>query len=145
MRGAVGRVDVAPAMSYSWHLARKQTEQSIRHAERRRREDEAPRLQSMFPRLQSLKLEIRERRAGAPVAEAGYVRRIMVDQAPALFLLHCGDPSCKNSEHDVTYGVLQHLRAGDSRFEGHDACNGQIGSAQCQRELEYVAFATYAP
>lgn len=97
----------------------------------------------MFPRLESLRFEVRERRSGAPVAEAGYIRRIVVANAPALFVLPCGDPSCRDGGHDVTHGVLSALRSSAGRFEGEDSCTGQTGSAQCSRELQYVAFATY--
>lgn len=107
-------------------------------------EDEAPRLRAMFPRLTSLRLDVRERRVGAPVPEAGYIRRIVLETAPALFLLPCGDPSCRNGGHDVTQEVLRGLRAGMERLEGQDACMGQTGTAQCRRELEYIGIAAYA-
>lgn len=124
-------------------MNRRQSEASLRYAERRRREDEAPRLHDLFRNLESLRLEVSEQRAGAPVAEAGYIRRIMVEVAPALFLLPCGDASCRDGGHDITTAVLQALRASAGRFEGQDACSGTIGSAQCARELRYVGFATY--
>lgn len=97
----------------------------------------------MFPKLSSLRLEVSERRAGAPLAEAGYIRRIVVERAPALFLLPCGDSSCRDGGHDITSAVLQALRAGAGRFEGQDACSGAIGSSQCSRELCWVGIATY--
>jgi hypothetical protein len=124
-------------------LNRRQSDASLRFTERRRREDEAPRLATMFPRLETLRFEVRERRSGAPVAEAGYIRRIVVEHAPALFVLPCGDPSCRDGGHDITHGVLSALRSGSARFEGEDACSGTTGSAQCSRELQYIAFATY--
>lgn len=124
-------------------LKRRPSEASIRYADRKRREDEAPRLAELFQNLQSLGLEVTERRGGAPLAEAGYIRRIVVEHAPALFLLPCGDPSCRDGGHDVTHAVLSGLRTGAARFEGHDACSGTIGTSQCSRELHWVATATW--
>jgi hypothetical protein len=67
----------------------------------------------------------------------------VVENAPALFILPCGDTSCKDGGHDVTSMVLRSLRAGETRFEGEDVCNGMVGSAPCSRVLRYVATATY--
>jgi len=114
-----------------------------RFAERRQREDEAPRLQAEIPRLESLKLEVGEHRAGGAVAEAPHIRRVVVDNAPALFVLPCGDGSCKDGGHDVTSSVMRSLRQGETHFEGEDICNGTVGTAQCSRVLRYVATATY--
>ena len=73
-----------------------------RYAERRRREEEAPRLLTAIPTLESLRLEIEERRAGGSLSEAAHVRRIVVERAPALFVLPCHDAACKGGGHDVT-------------------------------------------
>lgn len=124
-------------------MNRRHSEASQRFAERRKREDEAPRLSAEFPKLESLRLEIEERRSGSPVGEAGYIRRIMVDHAPALFVLPCGDPSCKDGGHEITDGLLRALRGGQGRFETEDPCRGQIGSSECQRVLHCIAIATY--
>ena len=122
---------------------RRNSEAAQRFAERRQREDESPRLQTEVPRLESLKLEIEERRAGGAVAESAHIRRVVVENAPALFLLPCGDSSCKDGGHDITRVVMHALQAGAPRVEGEDACNGQIGSATCSRVMRYVAIATY--
>jgi hypothetical protein len=114
-----------------------------RFAERRQREDEAPRLTAEVPQLTDLKLEIDEHRAGGAVAEAPHIRRIVVERAPALFVLPCGDAACKDGGHDVTSTILRALRAGETRFEGEDVCNGMVGTAPCSRVLRYVATATY--
>jgi len=66
---------------------RKQSEAALRFAERRRREDDAPRLSAEVPRLLTLRLEIEERSGGSVVAEPVHVRRIVVEHAPALFFL----------------------------------------------------------
>jgi hypothetical protein len=122
---------------------RRHSEAAQRFAERRRREDEAPRLTAEVPRLTGLKLEVEERSGAGPVAEPTHVRRIVVEHAPALFVLPCGDARCKDGGHDITHGVMRHLRAGETRFEGQDVCPGSVGSSQCSRVLVYVAEATY--
>jgi hypothetical protein len=116
-----------------------------RFAERRQREDEAPRLSAVVPHLESLRLEVTESRSGISTPEAAHIRRIVVEHAPALFLLSCHDTQCKDGGHDITNQVLSALRARQTRFEGEDACNGALGSATCQRVLHFVGVATYRP
>jgi len=123
---------------------RRYSEGAQRFAERRRREDEAPRLSAELPRLQNLSLEIEERSEGGPVAEPTYVRRIVVQHAPALFVLLCGDARCKDGGHDITAAVMRALRAGETRFEGQDVCTGSVGTGRCPRLLHFVGIATYA-
>jgi hypothetical protein len=113
-------------------------------AERRRREDESPRLTAEVPKLQSLALEVREENATGPVAEPAHVRRIVVQHAPALFMLTCGDGRCKDGGHDVTHAIMRSLRAGETRFEGRDVCTGYVGTGQCSRVLHYIAIASYS-
>jgi hypothetical protein len=122
---------------------RKQSEAALRYAERKRREDEAPRLLAEVPSLRELKLEIEERSGGSLVAEPVHVRRIVVEHAPALFLIPCGDSRCRDGGHDVTHAILRALRAKDPRFEGQDVCSGSQGSGQCARVMHYVGIATY--
>jgi hypothetical protein len=126
------------------HYNRRHSEGAQRFAERRKREDEAPRLTAEVPGLQSLALEIEERTEGGPVAEATHVRRVVVQHAPALFVLPCGDARCRDGGHDVTNDVMRALRAGETRFEGQDVCAGSVGTAQCSRVLRFVGVATYA-
>ena len=64
------------------------TEASQAAAERRQREDRAPRLIAEAPQLASLKLEIEEMRQGASVPETVHVKHVAVAHAPALFDLH---------------------------------------------------------
>jgi hypothetical protein len=122
---------------------RRQSEGAERVAERRRREDESPRLTAEVPRLQSLALEIEEKSEGRRTAEPTHVRRVVVKHAPALFLLPCGDARCKDGGHDVTYAVMKALRTSETRFEGQDACRGSVGTGQCSRVLHFVGIATY--
>lgn len=111
-----------------------------RFAERRRREDEAPRLRDEAPQLISLRLEIDERGGSAAPK---YVRHIAVDAAPALFLLPCGDPSCVDGGHDVTAEIMRALRSHSQSFDGTDDCVGSVGTSACSRVVHYSAFAVY--
>lgn len=122
----------------------RQREGAERFAERRKREDESPRLTAEVPRLQSLALEIRETSEGNSIDRPMHIRRIVVQNAPALFVLPCGDARCRDGGHDVTHAVMRGLRAGETRFEGQDACAGSLGTAPCSRVLDFVATATYA-
>ena len=119
------------------------SEIAMRAAERRRREDEAPRLASRVPLLESLRLEIEERRPGAVSADVQHVKRVPVESAPALFDLTCCDRSCKDGGHDITRAIMMELERGSTDFEGEDTCHGALGSAQCSRILRYKAFASY--
>ena len=125
-------------------MNRRHSEAAQRFAERRKREDEAPRLKTVVPNLESLKLDIEEHRAGGAVGDAGHIRRVVVEHAPALFVLPCGDTSCKEGGHDVTQAILRSLENGEEKFEGEDSCSGQVGTATCGRVLRYNATATYA-
>ena len=116
-----------------------------RLAERRQREDSAPRLIERVPQLESLRLEMQEVHAGTTVLESTHVRRIPVPHAPALFELPCLDSFCKDGIHDLTYDILHALQSHATKFQGEDACPGHTGSADCQRVLRYVALATYRP
>jgi hypothetical protein len=106
-------------------------------AQRRRREDEAPRLAAEVPRLASLHLEIDERRPGAVLAGGAHVRRIVVERAPALFVMRCGGPECSEGVHDLTGAVMRSLHTGAARFEGECGCDG------CACVLRYVGVAAY--
>ena len=121
----------------------RQSEAAARAAERRRKEDAAPRLREQVPLLESLRLEIHERRADTPIAESSHVRKIPVEHAPALFELPCHDAFCTEGGHDMTQLILESLQAGKTEFEGEDACSGHTGTAPCQRVLRCVATATY--
>jgi hypothetical protein len=112
-------------------------------AERRAREDQAPRLVNEVPGLKTLRLEIEERRAGATVPESAHVRHVSVPHAPALFDLLCREPSCTGGGHDVTNAILQALRSRSTRFEGEHACRGSTRDADCTRVLRYIGIAEY--
>lgn len=114
-----------------------------RAQERRDRENQSPRLSAEMPNVKGLRLEIEERSAGSPVAEPKHVKRVVVEHAPALFLLPCGDSRCDGGGHDITHMVMRSLRMSDAHFEGEDPCHGTVGTAPCNRTLHYVADAEY--
>jgi hypothetical protein len=122
---------------------RKQTAAALRSAERRQREDDAPRLSTEVPELVSLSLEIEERSESTAALQQKHTRRVVVTSAPALFLLPCGDPKCEDGGHDVTYAIMRALRARETEFSGEDSCCGALGQSQCRRILHYVAAAEY--
>lgn len=113
---------------------------ALRFADRRRREDDAPTLCSELPTLRSLRLAITEL-SGA--GEYKHVRRIVVDRAPALFLVPCGDPRCVDGGHDLTAPVLRALRAGETSFQGSDECSGSLGSSVCLRVVHFDGTAEF--
>jgi hypothetical protein len=117
-------------------------EAARRFAERRRREDDAPRLHAEVPDLLSLVIEISERK-GEVAAETTHLRRVVVASAPAHFEIPCTDPSCQDGGHDVTHGVMRALRERRVSFHGESVCHGSVGSAPCGRVLRYAATATY--
>lgn len=119
------------------------SEAAQRAAERRVREDSAPRIHAVLPKLTSLRLEIDERTSASGVAASSHIRRIPVESAPAMFLLSCGDSSCRDGGHDITEPVMRALRGGETRFEGEDSCRGTLGSGYCTRTLHYVGVATF--
>ena len=124
-------------------MRRRPDERSLRATSRREREDAAVRLAEAVPDLASLAIDVREHRPGQSVAEAAYVRRVVVPTAPALFLVPCGDPACRDGEHDLTHELLAELRRGATRVEGEDGCHGTAGAVPCQRVLRWTAVASY--
>lgn len=114
-----------------------------RTTERRRREDEAPRLIAVAPDLATLRLEVSEKRGDVGIADASHIRRVVVEHAPALFLIPCGESSCRDGGHDITRAVLRGLETKSEKYEGEDPCSGQTGTAPCARTLVFTAYATY--
>ena len=116
-------------------------EAARRFAERRRREDEAPRLHDRFPDLATLRLEVKERAIGGGLLHSSHIRPVLVDRAPLLFVFPCGDGAC-DGEHELTQVVARHLGAGEDRFEIENACPGTINGTPCRREISVLATVT---
>ncbi len=95
-----------------------------------------------MPDLVSLRLEIEERDGQGSVH---HVRHVLVDRAPALFVVCCGDGRCSDGEHDLTATVMRALRAHMTTFAGDDDCRGSLGAMQapCGRVLHFHAVACY--
>lgn len=106
-----------------------------RSAERRRREDEAPRLGAEVPGLLNLRIEIVEH---LPVGTAKHVKLVNVARSPALFVIPCGDHDCVDGGHDITRDVMRALRAGETELRGESACQGSVRSGYCHRRMTYV-------
>ncbi len=123
--------------------SRNHTEQALRFAERRSREDEAPRLHEEVPGLVSLHLNV-EDHAGV-IGGTKYTRRVVVDRAPALFVVPCCDPRCEGDGHDLTRQVMSALRSHARSFRGEDECRGSVGQGECSRVLRFEAVAEYRP
>lgn len=118
------------------------TEAGRLYAERLQREQEAPRLRDRVPALATLRFEVTDGR-NLTSPDFKHTRIIVVDTAPALFSLMCGDHSCRGGGHDVTFAVLDGLRAGSTRFEVQDGCYGNVGTAECGRTMVVEITATY--
>jgi hypothetical protein len=124
---------------------RRQSEAAQRAAERRQREDEAPRLIDVVPKLLTLRIQMEEWRRGTQLPESTHIRLVPVANAPALFVVPCHDTLCKDGGHDITSSLLAVLRHGTESFQGEDECRGWLGSDSCGRVLRYTVTATYSP
>ena len=125
------------------NLRKRSTEASQRFAERRKREEEAPRLAERAPDLATLKLEVEESHVTTGIPGSKHVRHIVVGRAPALFVIPCGDPSCQGGGYEITDAIMRGLAAHSEAFEADDRCLGSIGNSSCSRTLHVKATATY--
>jgi hypothetical protein len=112
-----------------------------RAVERRRIEDDAPRLAAEVPALRSARILIVEQ---VPTGSTRHTRHVIVSRAPALFIVPCGDPSCLEGGHDITAHVMSAFRRRLSKAEGEDGCGGSCGSAPCGRSIRFELSAEYA-
>lgn len=118
-------------------------EAAERFAERRRREDEAPRLRDVAPQLVSCRIDISERRADVTSVDITHTRHLVVAHAPALVVVPCSDPACRDGGYDITSALLRGFRERRTDIRGEDSCNGNIGTIHCGRVLTFVATARY--
>jgi hypothetical protein len=120
---------------------RRNSPRALRYVERKRREDEAPRLIDAVPDLVSLRLDIEDR---SGIAEGStHTRRVVVDRAPALFLVPCSEARCDAEEHDLTPAILRALKDHAATFHAEDTCTGSVGPSPCTRKLQVDAVASY--
>jgi hypothetical protein len=106
-------------------------------ADRRRREDDAPRLQVEVPRLARLSLSLGERGASGHDPASAHIRRVVVESTAALFVVPCSAPGCPSGAHDLTSTIMPELRHGSTRFEGETACDA------CGCVMSHVGNAEY--
>jgi len=122
---------------------RDSTDAAARRKARRERDDASPRLSDSVPRLQALHFEVSVTLDGADLNAARHVKRFMVAQAPASFVIDCTDPACREGGHDLTQVVLAQLAAARERFETEAVCSGKSGDKPCGRLLHVIAIASY--
>jgi hypothetical protein len=122
---------------------RKQLECKERRILRDQREDAAGKLLQGTPDLASLSLAIHETRPDGCLNNAPYIRRVVLENAPALFEVPCSNDRCSDGGYDVTREVLLALASRKEGFDGEQGCNGRSGEIDCGRVLRYVATATY--
>lgn len=112
-------------------------------AERKRKQDEAPRLRDAVPTLLQLDLQVIEERANVPGHEVRHKRVIIIERAPALFEFACSDRECNDGGHDLSGLVLKELGAGIALFHGVHRCGGHTRDGECAYDLRFEAHATY--
>lgn len=118
------------------------SEAAVRFQERRDRERTAQRLSARVPRLATLRLDVEDLH-GVIAVGPKYARIISVATSPAVFVLACADPTCRDGGHDVTSDVLRHLIEGKTQFAIEQQCQGNTGTANCERTLHVDVTATY--
>jgi hypothetical protein len=121
---------------------RKHLEAEERRGIRNQREAAAGKLLQRAPDLTSLSISIHEARSDGYLDFTQYIRRVVLEHAPALFEVPCSCSSC-DGVHDMTREVLLALASRKTRFEGNYVCRGTCSAGNCGRVLRYVATATY--
>lgn len=124
-----------------WHH-RRTSIKAVRAAERRQREDSAPRLLQAVPLLRSLEIRFHEVFGDDSLAEGSHIRRIVVAHAPAHFEVPCASRDC-TGVHDLTRELVDALRRARAEFGGEHSCDGGDTDKSCGRRLCWVALAKY--
>jgi hypothetical protein len=99
-----------------------------------------PRLCTLVPRLRALRLELVEQGGGAP---RHHTRIVLVDQAPAWFVVDCGDERCRHGGYDLTGDLLPRLKRERTDWKITRVCRGRVGSAPCVRQVQCAVHAEY--
>ncbi len=121
---------------------RRHSEATTRFEERRRREDDAPRLRDAVPKLRTLRLDLEEYRHGGTHPMVRHTRHVVIDRAAALFVIPCGERDC-DGVHDITRDVLRMLERSTEEFQGMHDCDGLRHQVTCNHRLSYLAHASY--
>lgn len=112
-----------------------------RSRERRKAEDDAPRLTAEVPLLRSARIEIVDNSANG---SNKYSKHVVVARSPALFIVPCSDPACRDGDHDITSEVMHAFRQQLESLVGESSCRGMTGSAECRRSIQFTLTAEYA-
>ncbi len=121
----------------------RELERLERAKQRHAREDAAGKLSAKVPDLKTLSIQLSERKPNGVTGDNNYIRRVVVEGAPALFEIACSSPDCEGGGYELTREMLAALSSHQERFEGHHACRGRGRVVDCGQELHYVATATY--
>jgi hypothetical protein len=111
-----------------------------RSAERREREERAPRLKTAVPTLSTLRIVVEDR---YPLGATKHTRHVIVERAAALFGVPCGDATCASEGHDITSDVMRALYARATQADSEHSCDGNVGSAGCARVIHFRVEAKY--
>jgi hypothetical protein len=111
-----------------------------RSAALRMRENSAARLKTAIPTLKTLRIGVTEE-GGANTMK--HVKHIVVDRAPALLFIPCGEPRCEDGGHDITHEVMRVLYDRRTHGEGRHECGGTTGLAPCVRRILFEVDATF--
>jgi hypothetical protein len=122
----------------------RELERQERNNRRSERERAAGTLLGKVPSLTRLDIAFHEKSSGVCADDTRYVRRVVIESAPALFEVSCCGPQCEDGGYDVTREMLRALSSSSLHFEGEQACRGRRGPGDCGRVLTFVATATYA-
>jgi hypothetical protein len=114
-----------------------------RRVQRAQREEAAGKLLARVPDLTSLSLSIHETRPDGCIGDTQYLRRVVLEHAPALFEVPCAYLGCEDGGYDVTREILHALAGHLTRFDGEQPCRGRSGAHDCTRVLRYAGTATY--
>jgi hypothetical protein len=111
-----------------------------RASERRKREDDAPRLRDTVPELVSLQIDVVEH-SGTTTMK--HKKHVVIAIAPALFWIACGDKECNEGGHEITGDIMNALRKKETQLKGEHACEGQVGAVPCTRTIQFEMAAAY--
>ena len=111
-----------------------------RSADYKKNEDESPRLAAGAPGLTSLRIEFTQRGLAGTTK---HTKLVVVARAPALFMIACAQPACREGGYDITYDVMSALGRRSAEHSGESTCNGTTGSAPCSGVLSYRIIAEF--
>jgi hypothetical protein len=127
-------------MAFMYGNAKNARAAAQRSAEHRKNEDESPRLSAGAPGLASLRIEVTQRGLGGTTK---HTKLVVVERAPALFVIACAQPACREGGHDITREVMYALARRCEEYSGESSCGGTTGNAPCSETLTYRMIAEF--